>query len=150
MQSIADGSYLVSSSLSNSPLLTVQPLQGFPDTLHLQLSHFLAQKSSMAPQCAPRQVQTVSLGMQGPSATEPSPPPQARLPRSSSSRSPSLQPNSCPQSPSSLPHSNLQTFPVLSFTVDLVLPILSSRIFLTLRIPCHIPPPLGILLEVNR
>lgn len=49
MQSIGDGCNLVSSSFSSSPLLTLQPLEGLPDTLNLQLSHFPAQKSSMAP-----------------------------------------------------------------------------------------------------
>lgn len=49
MLSIGDGCNLVSSSFSRSPLLTLQPLEGLPDTLNLQLSHFPAQKSSMAP-----------------------------------------------------------------------------------------------------
>lgn len=58
---MSEGSYIASSFLSRSLLTTLQLLEGFPETLNLQLSHFLAQKSSMALHCSLKEIQTLYL-----------------------------------------------------------------------------------------
>lgn len=71
MQSIGDGSYLVSSSFSSSLLLTLQPLESSPDTLHLQLSHFPAQKSSMVPIAPCNKYKLPHLAVKAPQERDP-------------------------------------------------------------------------------